>query len=33
MALGKHINRQSFAVALLRKLDRTYREKFASARL
>src|SRR5256714_322167 len=33
MALGKHINRQSFAVALLRKLDRTYREKFASAGL
>ena len=31
MALGKQINRQSFAVALLRKLDRTYREKFASA--
>ena len=33
MALGKQINRQSFAVALLRKLDRTYREKFASAGL
>ena len=33
MALGKHINRQSFAVALLRKLDRTYCEKFASAGL
>ena len=33
MALGKHINRQSFAVALLRNLDRTYREKFASAGL
>jgi birA, biotin-[acetyl-CoA-carboxylase] ligase region len=33
MALGKQINRQSFAVALLRKLDRTYREKFASAAL
>ena len=31
MALGKQIYRQSFAVALLRKLDRTYREKFASA--
>ena len=31
IALGKQINRQSFAVALLRKLDRTYREKFASA--
>ena len=33
MALGKQIDRQSFAVALLRKLDRTYREKFASAGL
>jgi BirA family biotin operon repressor/biotin-[acetyl-CoA-carboxylase] ligase len=33
MALGKQINRQSFAVALLRKLDRTYREKFGSAGL
>ena len=33
MALGKQINRQSFAVALLRKLERTYREKFASAGL
>ena len=33
MALGKQINRQSFAVALLRKLDRTYREKFVSAGL
>jgi BirA family transcriptional regulator, biotin operon repressor / biotin---[acetyl-CoA-carboxylase] ligase len=33
MALGKRIDRQSFAVALLRKLDRTYREKFASAGL
>ena len=33
MALGKQINRQSFAVALLRKLDRTYCEKFASAGL
>ena len=30
MALGKQIDRQSFAVALLRKLDRTYREKFVS---
>jgi BirA family biotin operon repressor/biotin-[acetyl-CoA-carboxylase] ligase len=29
MALGKQINRQSFAVALLRKLDRTYRARFA----
>ena len=33
MALGKQINRQSFAVALLRTLDRTYCEKFASAGL
>jgi len=33
IVLGKQINRQSFAVALLRKLDRTYREKFASAGL
>jgi BirA family transcriptional regulator, biotin operon repressor / biotin---[acetyl-CoA-carboxylase] ligase len=33
MALGKQIDRQSFAVALLRKLDRTYREKFLSAGL
>ena len=33
MLLGKQIDRQSFAVALLRKLDRTYREKFASAGL
>ena len=33
MALGKQIGRQSFAVALLRKLDRTYREKFVSAGL
>jgi BirA family biotin operon repressor/biotin-[acetyl-CoA-carboxylase] ligase len=33
IALGKQINRQSFAVALLRKLDRTYCEKFASAGL
>jgi BirA family biotin operon repressor/biotin-[acetyl-CoA-carboxylase] ligase len=33
MALGKRIDRQSFADALLRKLDRTYREKFASAGL
>jgi BirA family biotin operon repressor/biotin-[acetyl-CoA-carboxylase] ligase len=31
MALGKQIDRQSFAIALLRKLDRTYREKFVSA--
>ena len=33
IALGKQINRQSFAVALLRTLDRTYCEKFASAGL
>ena len=33
MALGKQINRQSFAVALLRELDRTYCEKLASAGL
>jgi BirA family transcriptional regulator, biotin operon repressor / biotin---[acetyl-CoA-carboxylase] ligase len=33
MALGKQIDRQSFAVALLGKLDRTYREKFVSAGL
>jgi BirA family transcriptional regulator, biotin operon repressor / biotin---[acetyl-CoA-carboxylase] ligase len=32
-ALGKQIDRQSFAIALLRKLDRTYREKFVSAGL
>ena len=31
MALGKQINRQSFAVALLRKLDRTYRELFGKS--
>src|ERR1700741_1504463 len=33
MALGKQVDRQSFAVALLRKLDRTYREKFMIAGL
>jgi BirA family biotin operon repressor/biotin-[acetyl-CoA-carboxylase] ligase len=33
MVLGKQIDRQSFAVALLRKLDRTYREKFVGAGL
>ena len=33
MALGKQVDRQSFAVALLRKLDRTYREKFVGAGL
>lgn len=30
MALGKQINRQSFAVALLRHLDLTYRDRFGS---
>jgi len=30
LALGKQVDRQSFAVALLRKLDRTYRTRFAS---
>jgi BirA family transcriptional regulator, biotin operon repressor / biotin---[acetyl-CoA-carboxylase] ligase len=29
MALGKQIDRQSFAIALLRNLDRSYRERFA----
>ena len=29
MALGKQVDRQSFAVALLRNLDRTYRARFA----
>jgi BirA family transcriptional regulator, biotin operon repressor / biotin---[acetyl-CoA-carboxylase] ligase len=33
MALGKHVDRQKFAVALLRNLDRTYREKFVSGGL
>jgi BirA family biotin operon repressor/biotin-[acetyl-CoA-carboxylase] ligase len=33
MALGKQIDRQNFAIALLRELDRTYRAKFASAGL
>ncbi len=33
MALGKQVDRQSFAIALLRKLDRIYREKFVSAGL
>jgi BirA family biotin operon repressor/biotin-[acetyl-CoA-carboxylase] ligase len=31
MALGKQINRQSLAVALLRNLDRTYRELFGKS--
>jgi BirA family biotin operon repressor/biotin-[acetyl-CoA-carboxylase] ligase len=29
MALGKQVDRQKFAIALLRKLDRTYRARFA----
>jgi BirA family transcriptional regulator, biotin operon repressor / biotin---[acetyl-CoA-carboxylase] ligase len=29
MALGRQVHRQSFAVALLRNLDRTYRARFA----
>jgi BirA family transcriptional regulator, biotin operon repressor / biotin---[acetyl-CoA-carboxylase] ligase len=33
MVLGKQVDRRSFAVALLRKLDRSYREKFVSAGL
>ena len=33
MALGKQVDRQSFAIALLRNLDRIYREKFLSAGL
>jgi BirA family biotin operon repressor/biotin-[acetyl-CoA-carboxylase] ligase len=32
MALGQQVDRQKFAVALLRNLDRTYREKFAHSR-
>ena len=31
MALGRQVDRQNFAVALLRNLDLTYREKFAKA--
>jgi BirA family biotin operon repressor/biotin-[acetyl-CoA-carboxylase] ligase len=31
MALGRQVERQNFAVALLRKLDLTYREKFSKA--
>jgi len=31
MALGKQVDRQSFAIALLRNLDRTYRARFASS--
>ena len=33
MVLGRQIDRQSFAIALLRELDRTYRQKFALAEL
>jgi len=33
MALGRQIDRQNFAIGLLRELDRTYRAKFASAGL
>jgi BirA family biotin operon repressor/biotin-[acetyl-CoA-carboxylase] ligase len=31
MALGRQVDRQNFAVALLRKLDLTYRERFSKA--
>ena len=31
MALGRQVDRQKFAVALLRHLDRTYRERFVTA--
>jgi BirA family transcriptional regulator, biotin operon repressor / biotin---[acetyl-CoA-carboxylase] ligase len=31
MALGKQVDRQKFAIALLRKLDRTYRELFGKS--
>jgi BirA family transcriptional regulator, biotin operon repressor / biotin---[acetyl-CoA-carboxylase] ligase len=33
MALGRQVDRQNFAIALLQELDRTYRAKFASAGL
>jgi BirA family biotin operon repressor/biotin-[acetyl-CoA-carboxylase] ligase len=33
MALGRQVNRQSFAIALLQNLDRTYRERFATTDL
>ena len=33
MALGRQVDRQSFAIALLRNLDRTYRERFANTKL
>jgi biotin-(acetyl-CoA carboxylase) ligase len=29
MALGRQVDRQRFAIALLRELDRTYRARFA----
>ena len=32
MALGRQVDRQNFALALLRNLDLTYREKFACSR-
>jgi BirA family biotin operon repressor/biotin-[acetyl-CoA-carboxylase] ligase len=32
MALGRQVDRQNFAVALLRNLDLTYREKFSCSR-
>ena len=31
MTVGRRVNRQEFAVALLRHLDRTYRERFVTA--
>jgi len=31
MALGKQVDRQKFAIALLRKLDRSYRELFGTS--
>jgi BirA family biotin operon repressor/biotin-[acetyl-CoA-carboxylase] ligase len=31
MALGKQVDRQNFAIALLRKLDRTYRDLFGKS--
>jgi BirA family biotin operon repressor/biotin-[acetyl-CoA-carboxylase] ligase len=31
IALGRQVDRQNFAVALLRNLDRTYRETFSCA--
>ena len=33
MALSRQVDRQKFAIVLLRRLDRTYREKFVSAEL